>query len=526
MRVKILFLGILILLSMLLVSGCGNQISLPEGTISYAIKAEPASLDPAITTGLPESNAELELFEGLTRIDKDGIPQPALAEKWEISPDGMTYTFHLREGICWSDGTPITAEDFVYSWRRALDPNTASQIAYMLFVLENGEAYNSDEATADEVGVRAIDERTLEVQLGEPAAYFLGLTAFHAFYPVPKHIVEENPETWASSDKNLVSCGPYILKKWIHSSEIIMMKNDKYWNVDNVKPPCITMPISESAATRVNFLESGNADIVEEPPAADEARLRELGLYKSCPMLGTIYYVFNLEKAPFDNPKVRQAFAMAIEREDFVHNVIRSGKEPAYAFVPPGMIIDGKDFRSAEYERLMKENADESKRLLKEAGYNGEAITLLYGTSESSKAICEGIQAMWKKNLGVDVELANQETKVFYASRDNGDYQVAYANWIADFSDPMNFLDIYYDPNNESRYKNPQFLELVDRAKRETDSVKRTEYMHQAEQLLIDDCVIIPLYYSSMNLVVNPKLKGYFTSPMGLVDLTEAYLEK
>lgn len=526
MKLNKLFLGVVLSL-MMCITGCSsNQVELPEGTISYAITAEPASLDPALTTGLPESNAEIELFEGLTRIDKNGIPQPALAEGLEISPDGLTYTFHLRDGICWSDGTPITAEDFVYSWRRVLDPNTASSNAYMLFVLKNGEAYNSEEAQADEVGIRAVDHKTLEVQLEEPAMYFLGLTAFHAFYPVPKNIVEANPDTWASSDKNLVSCGPYMLKKWIHSSEIIMMKNDKYWNKDNVKPPCITMPISDSAATRVNFLESGNADMVEEPPAADETRLRALGLYHSYPMLGTIYYVFNLEKAPFDNLKVRKAFAMAIQRENFVRNVIRSGKEPAYSFVPPGMILNREDFRSGEYEKLMEENAEEAKKLLEESGYNGEPITLLYGTNETSKAICEGIQAMWKNTLGVEVELANQETKVFYASRDNGDYQVAYANWIADFSDPMNFLDIYYDPKNESRYANPKFLELVSKAKVEVDGVKRAEYMHQAEQLLIDDCVIIPLYYSSMNLVVNPKLKGYFTSPMGLVDLTEAYLEK
>lgn len=526
MKLNKLFLAIITSFSLVFISGCGSsQTELPEGTISYAIKAEPASLDPALTTGLPESNAELELFEGLTRIDKNGIPQPALAEKWEISSDGMTYRFYLREGICWSDGTPITADDFVYSWKRVLDPNTASQNAYMLFVLKNGEAYNSEEAAADDVGVRAIDERTLEVQLGEPAAYFLGLTSFHAFYPVPKHIVEVNPETWAGSDKNIVSCGPYILKKWIHSSEIIMMKNDNYWNKDNVKSPCIVMPISESAATRVNFLESGNADIVDEPPSADEARLRDLGLYKPYPMLGTIYYVFNLEKAPFDNPKVRQAFAMSLERENFVRNVVKSGKEPAYAFVPPGMIINKNDFRSGSYEKLMQENAEEARKILKESGYNGEAITLLYGTSESSKVICEGIQDMWKKNLGIEVELVNQETKVFYDSRDNGDYQIAYANWIADFSDPMNFLDIYYDPNNESRYKNPKFIELVAKAKQETDGVKRAEYMHEAEQLLIDDYVIIPLYYSSMNLVINPRIKGYFTSPMGLVDLTEAYLE-
>lgn len=526
MRLNKLFLLVIISISMLLMTGCGTQVDLPEGTISFAIKAEPASLDPALTTGLPESNAELELFEGLTRIDKDGIPQPALAEKWEISSDGMTYIFYLRDGICWSDGTPITAEDFVYSWKRVLDPNTASQNAYMLYVLKNGEAYNSEEATADEVGVNAIDERTLEVKLGEPAAYFLGLTAFHAFYPVPKHVVEANPETWAGSDKNLVSCGPYTLKKWIHSSEIIMMKNDKYWNKDNIKPPCITMPISDSAPTRVNFLESGNADIIDEPPSADEVRLRDLGLYRAEPMLGTIYYVFNLEKAPFDNPKVRQAFAMAVQREDFVHNVVKSGKEPAYSFVPKGIIIDNKDFRSGEYEKLMKEDVEAARNILKASGYDGTPVTLLYGTSESSKVICEGIQAMWKKNLGVEVELANQETKVFYASRDNGDYQIAYANWIADFSDPMNFLDIYYDPNNESRYKNPQFIELVEKAKKETDSVKRTAYMHQAEQFLIDDYVVIPLYYSSMNLVVKPNLKGYFTSPMGLVDLTAAYLEK
>ncbi len=523
---KITSITILLLCLTWFITGCDNEPKYnPDTTISMALSSEPSSLDPAMTYGLSESTVELAIFEGLTRLDEHNIPQPALAERWEITPDGLTYTFHLRQNIKWTDGTPITAHDFVYSWCRALNPDTGCGNSYMLFNILNAEEYNSGEATEAEVGLKALDDQTLQVTLKEPAAYFLNLTAFHAFYPVPKHIVDNAPDTWASNSNTIVGCGPFKIIKWAHASEIILERNETYWNSEIVKSDHIKMPISESRSTRLTMLESHLTDLIIDPPAADEERLTQKGLYKTTPMLGTSYYVFNVTKPPFDKVEVRKAFAMSIARQDLIDKVIKNGKKPAYTFVPPGITVDNKDFIS-ESGHLIEEDVQQAQKLLKSSGYNGEPITILYNTSEVNKAISEAIQAMWKTNLGVEVELTNQETKVFYDSREHGQYQVAIANWVADFADPLNFLDVFSDKTNDAQYHNPAYNQLMALAHKEINPHKRLEYLHQAEKMLFDDCVIIPLYYTNQVLVVNPAFKDYICSPMGTIDLIKAYKEK
>ncbi|MBQ3854317.1 MAG: peptide ABC transporter substrate-binding protein, partial [Anaerovibrio sp.] len=309
---KITSITILLFCLIWLITGCGNEQKYnPDTTISMALSSEPSSLDPAMTYGLSESTVELAIFEGLTRLDEHNIPQPALAEHWEISPDGLTYTFYLRHNIQWTDGTPITAHDFVYSWNRILNPDTGCGNSYMLFNILNAEEYNSGEATEAEVGLKALDDQTLQVTLKEPAAYFLNLTAFHVFYPVPKHIVDNAPDTWASNSNTIIGCGPFKIIKWAHASEIILERNETYWNSEIVKSDHIKMPISESRSTRLTMLESHLTDLIIDPPAADEDRLTKMGLYKTTPMLGTSYYVFNVTKPPFDKVDVRKAFAMS-----------------------------------------------------------------------------------------------------------------------------------------------------------------------------------------------------------------------
>ena len=342
---KHIYICLLLIIS-LLITGCGSQEPNynPDSTISMTLSNEPATLDPAMTYGLTESSVELALFDGLTRLDESNTPQPALAESWDISTDGLTYTFHLRRDIKWSDGTPITAQDFVYSWLRALKPETGCGNAYMFFNIQKAEAYNSEEAQAEEVGIKALDDYTLSVTLTAPAPYFLDLTAFHAFYPVPKHVVENAPDTWASNYKTIIGCGPYKIIKWAHSSEIVLEQNENYWNKDVVKSQWIKMPISESKSTRLTMLESNLTDIILDPPAADEERLEKMGLYKVAPLLGTSYYVFNVTKPPFDNVKVRKAFAAAVTRQELIDKVIKNGKQAATTFVPPGINANGKDF--------------------------------------------------------------------------------------------------------------------------------------------------------------------------------------
>ena len=516
---------LLMCLLMLVLSGCGTE---KNDTVSYALEAEPASLDPAMTTGLAEANVQAELFEGLTRLDRDNQPQPALAERWDISPDGKTYTFHLRPGITWSDGTPITAHDFVYSWMRVIDPAVASPNAYMMFIIDGAEAFSKKQGSAEDVGIKAPDDRTLQVRLKNPTAYFLNLTSFHCYYPVPEALVRAKPDTWAANAGGFVGCGPFTLEKWIHSSEITVKKNPAYWDAGHVRSDYLDFPISESQSTRLTLVESGQANMMVEPPPAEQQRLESLGLYQVAPYLGTYYYVFNTQKAPFDDVRVRKAFALAMEREGLVKHIVRGRKEAAYAWVPPGMKnpATGQDFRK-EGGNLQEENAEQAQQLLKEAGYDEShqpEVTILFNTNEMHKAVAEAVQAMWKKNLGVQVELTNQEAKVYLASRTQGNYQVARASWVADYADPMTFLDVFADEDNDAQYHNEAYLDRVRKAKEEKDPGLRMQYMHQAEQILFDDCVLIPIYYTTQPFVVQPYVKGYHWSPLGLIDLKEAYI--
>lgn len=518
---------LLMCLLMLVLSGCGTE---KNDTVSYALEAEPASLDPAMTTGLAEANVQAELFEGLTRLDRDNQPQPALAERWDISPDGKTYTFHLRPGITWSDGTPITAHDFVYSWMRVIDPAVASPNAYMMFIIDGAEAFSKKQGSAEDVGIKAPDDRTLQIRLKNPTAYFLNLTSFHCYYPVPEALVRAKPDTWAANAGGFVGCGPFTLEKWIHSSEITVKKNPAYWDAGHVRSDYLDFPISESQSTRLTLVESGQANMMVEPPPAEQQRLESLGLYQVAPYLGTYYYVFNTQKAPFDDVRVRKAFALAMEREGLVKHIVRGRKEAAYAWVPPGMKnpATGQDFRK-EGGNLQEENAEQAQQLLKEAGYDEShqpEVTILFNTNEMHKAVAEAVQAMWKKNLGVQVELTNQEAKVYLASRTQGNYQVARASWVADYADPMTFLDVFADEDNDAQYHNEAYLDRVRKAKEEKDPGLRMQYMHQAEQILFDDCVLIPIYYTTQPFVVQPYVKGYHWSPLGLIDLKEAYIEK
>lgn len=524
---KLILISIFIVYSFL-ISGCSDE-SMTDDTVRYALESEPSTLDPAKSTALAASNVELALFEGLTRLDEHEQPQPAAAKSWDISPDGTEYTFHLRDNLLWNDGTPLTAHDFEYAWKRVLDPQTASENAYMMYPLNNGEAFFKQEVSADQVGVKALDDKTLYVKLKAPITYFLNLTAFHAYYPVPRHIVEKDPEIWAANDK-IVSNGPFVLTHWIHSNQLQFVKNDKYWDKDKVKLENMQWPISESQSTRVSMVESGQANITVEPPISEQERLTKEGLFKMSPYLGSYYYSFNTQKAPFDNPLVRKAFSMAVDREKLVNNVIKGGKEPAYAWVPPGLTnpVTKQDFRR-EGGNLVEYNPQKARELLSEAGYpNGEglpSITILYNTNEMHKAVAEVIQAMWKENLNVNVELLNQESKVYLDARNTGNFQVARASWIGDYADPMTFMDVYLDENNDGQYHNPLYNDLVRKAQNTNNQEIRMQAMHEAEKILMNDAVVLPIYYTTQPYIAQPYVKNYRWSILGTIDFKEAYIE-
>lgn len=526
------FWVLLIMIALLVPSlaGCGKSTN--KGPVfRYALEAEPATLDPAKSTAIPESLVELQLFEGLTRLDAQDQPVPGAAEKWEISPDGLKYTFFLRPNAKWSNGEPVTAQDFEFAWKRALNPDTASENAYMLFPVKNAQAYNEKKATADQVGVKALNDTTLEVTLEKPTAYFLSLAAFHAFYPVHRQTVAANPEKWATDAQTLIGNGPFKLTAWAHSSKLEFAKNGHYWDAAAVRLTNMDWPISDSQTTRLALVENGQVDMMVEPPVVEHDRLTQAGLLKVSPYLGIYYYVFNTKQAPFDNPQVRKAFSLALNRAALVQNVIKGGKQPAYAWVAPGLKnpVSGKDFRE-EGGNYATEDTALAKKLLADAGYPGGAglppVTILYNTGEMHKSIAEAVQEMWKQNLGVTAALTNQESKVFLESRSQGQFQIARASWVGDYADPMTFMDVFKDPNNDAQYSNPAYNSLIEQAQASNDQNHRMQVMHAAEKQLFEDAVIIPIYYTTQPYVSKPYVKGVSWSVLGLADFKNAVLEK
>lgn len=527
---KILTFLLAAILLTALSAGCGKTAS-NEQVLRYALEAEPSTLDPGKSTAIPESLAELQIFEGLTRLDAKDQPLPGVAERWDVSADGLTYVFHLRANAKWSNGDPVTAQDFVFAWQRVLNPDFASENAYMLFPIKQAEAYNGKQASADQLGIKAVDDHTLEVTLEKPTAYFLSLVAFHAFYPVHEKTVTAQPDSWATDVATLIGNGPFKVTNWMHNGQIDFAKNDAYWDASSVKLAKMEWPISDSQATRLSMVENNQADMMVEPPVGEHDRLKQEGLLSISPYLGDYYYVFNTMQPPFDNPKVRQAFSLAINREALVTNVIKGGKKPAYAWVAPGLINPGtgKDFRE-EGGNYVTENTEQAKKLLAEAGYpDGKGlppITILYNTSELHKAVAEAVQEMWKQNLGIEVSLTNQESKVFLESRTQGQFQVARASWVGDYADPMTFIDVFRDSGNDAKYHNPAYNRLVEQAQSTNDQSVRMKAMHDAEQLLFADAVIMPIYYTTQPYVAKPYVKGYFWSILGPADFKMAYIEK
>ena len=527
----IVFVAVLLIAcSLLATTGCSSK-SGPKH-LRYSVGTEPETLDPRKSTGIPESTVEAQLFEGLTTLDAKNNPIPAMAEKWEISPDGLKYKFILRHGVKWSNGDPVTAYDFEYSWKTTLAPAFGSKYSYQLFYIKNGEAYNKGLTTADKVGVKALDDRTLEVLLEKPTAYFLSLTAFHTLYPVPRRIVEANPK-WAADPKTLVGNGPFRLSTWAHNSRIELVKNENYWDAAKVKMPKIDFILTESGSTEIAMFDNNQIDMGENAPPSEYPRLKKEGRLQISPYLGTYFFSFNVTQAPLDNVKVRKALVLAMDRQSIIDNVAKGEQKAALAWVPPGLAdaVPSEDFRSVGGDFFKDRDIDTAKKLLAEAGYpDGKGlppIELIYNTHDVHKAIAEALQEMWRKNLGVNITLSNQEWKVFINTRSRGNYQIARHGWIGDYADPMTFIDMFdsNSGNNDSQYKNPQYDSFVRLAKSTGNPEIRMKAMHEAEKLLMEDAVIAPVYYYTRVSIVKPNIKGFQRSVLGHVYFKEVYVE-
>ena len=510
----------------LIAAGCGGNSGggKPAAAkyVRYVAGPEPDTLDPRKSNGMPEARMEANLFEGLMTHGKDGAVVPGVAEKHTVSPDGKVYTFTLRSGLKWSNGDPVTAQDFEYAWKKTLDPAFASKYAQQLYFLKGAFEYNTNKGPLDEVGVKATDDKTLVVTLAEPTPFFLSVLVHHSFYPVNKKVDEANPK-WMNDAKTFVGNGAFMMQSWAHNGKIECVKNPNYWDAANVKMEKLDFILSENANTNLSLFESGQADFVDSLPPAELPRLLKENKVVALPILGNGFYVFNVTKKPFDDPKLRKAFALAIDREALV-KTLNNGWTPAYAFVPPG-IADAE--KGSDYSKvggnLFKADVAEAKKLLAEAGFpDGKGlptIPLIYNTNETNKLIAEALQEMWSKNLGVKVELQNQEWKVFLQSRSSGNYTLARHAWIGDYEDPTTFLNLYESTsgNNDAKYKDAKFDADLRKSYAIADPKERMKLFHEMEKKLIaEDMAAIPLYFLKQYVMAKPGVKDYVTTSIGL----------
>lgn len=535
---KICAVALTLALGMSVFAGCGSSNS---DALIYNLGEDPETIDPTLNTSSGAGSIIDNAFEGLMRLDENEKAIPGVAESVDESADGLVYTFHLREDAKWSDGQGVTAKDFEYSWVRALTKETAAEYAYQLFYIKNGQKFNEGKATRDELGIKVIDDYTLEVTLEAPTAYFKELTAFTTYMPLREDIVSADPEGWALDPATYVSNGPFKLVQWDIKDQLVFEKNEEYWNAKEIKLPGVVFKLVTDQNTAYASLKAGDFDMVDTVPPSEIASGQEEGLVTIYPNLATYMLVLNVGKQStlpedvkkvLNDPKVRRALSISIDRKAIVENVTKSGQVPAYSYVPKGILNEeGKDFADKEYYDANQANVEEAKKLLAEAGYpNGEGLPTLefmYNTEGDHKLVAQAIQQDWAK-IGVNVELVNQEWKVFLNTRQEGQYEIARHGWSGDYVDPMTFLDLWVTGggNNDAGYSNAEYDALVNQAKAESDQAKRWELMRQAEDILMEDMPIIPLYYYTKVKAAKPEVKGVRVSTLGHVFFDKAYIEK
>lgn len=535
-RLSLLLIALLVVA--FVATGCGgtkqgdNNPAADSGQIiRYNVGTEPETMDPALATGIPESTIMLQIWEGLTRLDKDDLPQAAIAKSWDVTEDGIEYVFHLRESK-WSNGDPLTAHDFEFAWKRILNPELAADYAYMMYPIKNAEAYNTGKATADQVGVVALDDHTLKVTLEAPTPYFLSLTAFKTYYPLHQPTVKANDAGWALKVDTIIGNGPFKIVRWAEG-KMEFEPNQLYWDRAAVKLDKLVFTMIENESTELTMFETGQLDMTHQVPRPEIPRLKQSNEFKVYSYFGTYYYIFQTEKPPLDDVRVRKALALAIDREAIVNNITQAGEIPAYAFVPPGIPEpNGNDFRDVGGDYLTA-NVEEAKRLLAEAGYpEGQGfppVEILYNTNEMHKIIAEAIQEMWRRNLGITgITLTNQEWGVYLKTRDMGDFTISRAGWIGDYLDPTTFLDMWTtgNGNNNSRWGSAEYDALVAEARVTVDPVARMEIMHRLESILMEEMPIMPIYYYTEPKMVKEFVRGYNKSAINGPDFKEAYIQK
>jgi oligopeptide transport system substrate-binding protein len=502
-------------LGLALALGLANVPAQGAGELRVANSGEPETLDPQHITSSSENRIVGDMFLGLTTEAADGSMIPGAAESWQVSGDGLVYTFKLRDHK-WSDGVPVTADDFVFAFRRLLDPATAAEYASLLYTIKNAKPINEGAIEdMDELGVRALDPGTLEITLESPTPYFLEQLTHYTAFPVPKHKIEQLGDDWAKPG-NIVGNGPYTVVEWVPDDHIKSIKNPVFYDADHVSIDTVIFYPAEDREAATQRFRAGGLDI-QYDFAADQIDWLEQNLPEEtriAPDLGIYYYAINTRKPPFDKRGVRQALALAIDRKEITGKILHAGELPAYSFVPPGIGDYGEpayvDWKDTPYPDRLTKAAD----LLAAAGFGPTRplkLTLRYNITEANKKIAAAVAAMWKQ-VGIQTDLADSEVTAHYNDLQRGDFQVGRAAWIADYNDPQNFLFLMESGTgvlNYAGYANPEFDRLMAAASKTLDLRARADLLHRAEAIAMTDMPNIPIYYYVSRNLVAKSVKGW-----------------
>lgn len=532
------FLVVALSLIALAVGGCSKRDRAAEAenklqTLHLGNVAEPRDLDPHIAVAYTDYNILIALFEGLTVIDEaSSQAAPGMAEKWEISPDGLVYTFHLRADAVWSDGDPVTAEDFAFSIQRILEPKLASEYSYMLYAVAGAEDYNLGKLTDfSKVGVQVIDPRTLRLTLTKPTPYFLTVIAHQSWFPVHKVNLAKYGDplrrsTGWTRPGNLVGNGAFTLEEWVPDQHIIVKKNPRYWGAAaNRLDRVVFYPIANPAVEESNF-RTGKMHVTFDvlPDRIDTYRREHPEEIRVDPVLESVFLRFNVTKPPFNDKRVRQALARAIDREAICSSVLRNSKFPAYNLTPP---------KTAGYtaEAKIPTDFEAARRLLADAGYPAgkgfPKIELQMNSDPANLAVAEAVQQMWRKELNIELTLVQLEFRVYLDNQHTLSYEVSRSRWVGDYDDPSTFTDLFLSTsgNNDTGWKNSEYDRLLELATRELEPAKRFEFLQKAEALLLEEAPVAPVYFGTRTFLINPRVKGWVPSLLGIHRYQTVWLE-
>ncbi len=514
-------------LALLAAPGCAKrETAAAQGgrtqTLLLGNAAEPADLDPQLAAVLNDQIITLALFEGLTWLDEESTrPVPGAAERWEASADGLTWTFHLRDGLKWSNGEPLTADDFVQSWRRALNPKVAADNAWYLFALKNAEAYNGGKlADAAQVGATAPDARTLVLTLERPTPYLPALVSLPAWFPVNPRVLakfgglDRRSTAWTRPG-NLVGNGAFTLKEWAPNARIVVEKNPNYWDAAKTKLASIVFFPIENPTVEENDFRAGQLHATFTLPVNKVASWREHDATKLRidPMMQTVFLRFNVTKPPFTDARVRRALSLAIDRDTIARTVLQNSRRPAHAMTAPG--IPGYEPRAQ-----VATDFEQARKLLAEAGFPGgkgfPALELQAQNNEIHPKLAEALQAAWQRELGVKIAITPLEQKIWVQNQQTLNYTLTTSAWTADFPDPVTFLGLFTSESsyNWTGWKNAAYDQLMTRAAATADAAKRLDTFQQAEALLLDDAPVAPVFFGAQTYLIDPSVKGWPPAPL------------